>query len=68
MISIASKQERDEADGTYTSLDHGACLPLVDDGAHRDEPRNAVIYQAVKDGLKVVCPPGRWTNLPEITP
>ncbi|MGH3548233.1 MAG: esterase/lipase family protein [Pseudonocardiaceae bacterium] len=65
--SIASKQELDEADGTLTRLDHGACLPLVDSGPHGDEPNNLVIYQAVKDGLNSTCPSG-WTDLPDITP
>ncbi|MDQ2791477.1 MAG: hypothetical protein M3Y73_17920 [Actinomycetota bacterium] len=65
--SIASKQEPDEADGTLTRLDHGACLPLVDGGPHGDEPNNLVIYQAVNDGLNSTCPSG-WTDLSDITP
>ena len=67
--SIASRQaDAEEASGKWHPLDQGACLPVVDGGPHGDEPRNAVIYKAVKDGLNSVCPPGSWTNLPEITP
>ncbi len=66
--SIASRQAHpEEANGTWHPLDQGACLPLVNGGPHGAEPRNAVIYQAVKDGLNSTCPSG-WTNLPEITP
>lgn len=66
--SIASRQAHpEEADGKWAPLDQGACLPRVDGGPHPPEPRNAVIYQAVKDGLNARCPSG-WTNLPDITP
>lgn len=66
--SIASRQAHpEEANGTWHPLDQGACLPVVDGGSHGAEPRNAVIYQAVQDGLNSACPSG-WTNLPEITP
>ncbi|MGH4010540.1 MAG: alpha/beta fold hydrolase [Pseudonocardiaceae bacterium] len=67
--SIASTQAHgDEADGKWHPLDQRACLPLIDGGPHDAEPRNAVIYQAVKDGLNSTCPP-RWrTNLPELKP
>ena len=66
--SVASKQAHvAEASGMWHPLDHGACLPVVDGGPHGDEPRNAMIYQAVKDGLNSACPTG-WTDLPEITP
>jgi triacylglycerol lipase len=66
--SIASRQAYpEEAEGKWASLDQGACLPLVDGGPHGSEPRNEVIYQAVKAGLRSTCPSG-WTDLPEITP
>ncbi|MGH3934858.1 MAG: esterase/lipase family protein [Pseudonocardiaceae bacterium] len=66
--SIASRQAHpEEANGQWHPLDQGACLPVVDGGPHRDEPNNAMIYQAVKDGLNSTCPSG-LTNLPEITP
>jgi len=66
--SIASRQAHpEEANGTWHPLDQGACLPVVDGGPHGAEPRNAVIYQAVQDGLNSTCPTG-WTNLPDITP
>lgn len=67
--SIASKQAPvEEASGTWHPLDQGACLPLIDGGPHGAEPRNAVIYEAVKDGLNSTCPPKWRTNLPEIRP
>lgn len=66
--SIASRQAHpEEANGKWAPLDQGACLPLVNGGTHGAEPGNAVIYQAVKDGLNSICPTG-LTNLPEITP
>ncbi len=65
--SIASTEAPDEADGSWHPLDRGACLPLVAGGPHADEPRNEVIYAAVKDGLNSRCPSGP-TNLPDITP
>ncbi|MGH3837709.1 MAG: esterase/lipase family protein [Pseudonocardiaceae bacterium] len=67
--SIASKQAHaEEANGRWHPLDRRACLPLIDGGPHDAEPRNAVIYQAVKDGLNSACPPEWRTNLPEIRP
>ncbi len=66
--SIASKQAHpEEANGKWHPLDQGACLPLINGGPHGDEPRNPMIYEAVKDGLNSTCPSG-WTHLPEITP
>lgn len=67
--SIASRQAHpEEANGMWHPLDHGACLPAIDGGPHATEPRNAVIYEAVKDGLNSTCPPEWRTDLPEITP
>ncbi|MGH3873382.1 MAG: esterase/lipase family protein [Pseudonocardiaceae bacterium] len=67
--SIASRQAHPaEANGTWHPLDQGACLPVVDGGPHIDESRNDAIYQAVRNGLNSTCPPGSWTDLPEITP
>lgn len=67
--SIASRQAHaEEANGTWHPLDHGACLPLIDGGPHATEPRNAMIYEAVKDGLNSACPPEWRTDLPEIRP
>ena len=66
--SIASRQAHpEEANGKWAPLDQGACLPMVNGGTHGAEPSNAVIYQAVKNGLNSTCPTG-LTNLPEITP
>lgn len=65
--SIASTKAPDEADGSWHPLDQGACLPLVAGGDHGAEPRNEIIYAAVKDGLNARCPSG-LTNLPDITP
>ena len=33
-----------------------ASAPLIDGGPHGTEPRNAVIYEAVKDGLTSTSP------------
>ena len=67
--SIASRQAYgEEANGVWHPLDHGACLPLIDGGPHATEPRNVMIYEAVKDGLNSTCPPEWRTNLPEIRP
>jgi triacylglycerol lipase len=66
--SIASSQAHpEEADGKWAPLDGGACLPVVKGGQHGSEPRNEVIYHAVRNGLTSSCPSG-WTNLPEISP
>ena len=40
-----------------------APAPLIDGGPHGTEPRNAVIYEAVKDGLTSTCP-AEWANQP----
>jgi hypothetical protein len=61
--SIASRQTHaEEANGMWHPLDYGVCLPLIDGGPHATEPRNAVIYEAVKDGLNFICP--RVANRP----
>ncbi len=64
--SIGSTEEPVESNGTLTRLDGGACLPLVKGGLHAFEPSNQVIYQAVRDGLRSTCPPGRFMTLRDL--
>jgi len=66
--SIGSTDSPDEADGSWTRLDGGACLRQVAGGPHAQEPANPVVYAAVLDGLRSTCPAGAYADLPEITP
>lgn len=66
--SIGSTETRDEADGTRTRLDGGACLPQVAGGQHAGEPSDPVVHAAVVRALESYCPPGQYADLPDIGP
>ena len=66
--SIGSTDTPDEADGTWTRLDGGACLPQVSGGQHAGEPSDPVVHATVLRALESRCAPGQYADLPDISP
>lgn len=66
--SIGSTEQPEEADGSWSRLDGGACLPQVKGGSHAFEPSDPEVYAAVLDGLRTRCSEADFEMLADLTP